>query len=167
MRGLVDGEPTGALTTRQGPRGDHLQCAAVDDHHLARFALDVGVYSARTVVDGKLRFIRNRQRGDDGQLCGIEHSDVLALAVERKDVFALRLVQNGVGIVGGNLYFLNDLEAVEIEDSDRITFAVAGIAALQVLRESDAMNAVRAGNGSDDFPGVGRNHIDSGGAADE
>jgi hypothetical protein len=124
------------------------QFAAVDDDHLSRVAFDVHVDMTRVIVLREFRFVGNRDGGDDRKRRRIEYRHILASAIKGKYVLALRLIQNGIRIVSRDLRFLKGLEAVEIEDRDRIRPAIAREAAVQIGRQGNAMHTLGIGNGA-------------------
>src|SRR6266403_2633922 len=167
MMGPVDGETARTRAARQRPFRLYLERAAVDDDHLTRVAFDIDVDRAGAVVDRELGFIRKGNGGKEREARSIEYRKILASAVEREHVFAGRFVQDRVGIVGGELRFLNDLERAQIEDRHRVRLAVARIAALQVLGEGDAVNSQGIGDAPEHRYGTRVDHIDARAMADE
>src|ERR1700722_752507 len=148
--GAINGKSAGGIAAGQWPGRLQGQFAAVDDDHLSRVTFDVHVDMTGMIVLREFRLIGNRDGGDDRKRRGIKYRDILASAVKGEDVLALRLVQNGIRVVPWNLPFLNDLEAVEIEDRDRIGPAIAREATVQIGRQGNAMHTLGVGNRAED-----------------
>ena len=133
---------------------------SVEAHDLV-LALDVVEDVALAVGDRELRLAGQRNGGDDLLRVRIDHSDVVAAAVEGPDCLRDRLIGDAIGIgAGGNGG--DRLERAAIEDDDHIGAAVADVAVLPCCIERNAMRALQPGDGADRFSAAGIDHLDPG-----
>src|SRR5882762_3544599 len=107
--------------------------------------LVVHVDSALAVSDGKFGLTTKRYGARDRAVGSSDGGGVLAAAVEGEDTLADRVVDDSVRI-GVGLDRADRLQRLEIENRDVIAAAVAGEAAAEIRRDSDAVHALRVRN---------------------
>ena len=145
----IDRQPAGLLTWRKRPAMLDRQLLRIDVGDLT-LVFDVHEDVALAIADGELRLSFQRNRAHDFAIA-IEDRGVLAAAIEREYVLRRRIVEDGVGIVAGDLHFGDRRQIAEIENRHRAGAAVADEAAAQIGRDGDAVHAFGLGDRADDF----------------
>ena len=131
----------------------------VDLEHFA-LVFNVVVDVALAIGGGELGLAGHIDGGDDFARCGVDDRDVLAAAVEGPHGFGGGFVDDGVGIgAGGDGGDGGEVGA--IEDHDRVASAIGDVADLAIGIERDAVGAVQAADGAEEFAagGVDRVHM--------
>ena len=106
-------------------------------------ALAIHLREFRLAADGY-------RRADDGAGLSVDQREIVALAVEGQDAVSDRLVNDGIGILAG-VDFARDFEGSDVEHCHVVGGAVAGEAFAEIVRDRDAVDALRIGNSADEF----------------
>src|SRR4029077_5621243 len=161
----IHGQSAGFRARRERPLGFHFQLGGIDGCQFA-LVFDVDEDFALGVAGGELRLAVELNGAQHFAGGGVDGGRVAAASVESEDALGGRIVENGVGIFA-DLHFLADgLQRVDVEDRDGAFATVAGEAASEVGRQSDAVDARSVGDVANILAGVEIKNDDVGAARD-
>src|SRR5208282_2588722 len=154
---VVERQAGGRGAGSEGPAVLHLQRVDINVQRLILlFEIDVKI--ALTVRHGEFGAAAKRDGAHHSAIGGVEHGDVLAVAVHYVDALGERLVDDGIGLLA-HLDSRERLQRLQIEGHDGIGASSGNVAAPKFSSNGDAVDARRARNGADHGERVGIQHI--------
>src|SRR5260370_1178397 len=147
----VRGQSRWPVAWCQGPCPLHRQRLRIELHNGA-LIFQVNVHVAPTIQRGLFRPPAQTYCADYFVGGGVDHAGVIAPAIHREHPLSCGILNNPVRIVASGLDFGNRLQRFQIKDGHRACAAVAGIALVQVRRDSRTMDALGIRYVADYFP---------------